>query len=76
MDGSYSGIGPAWSELMEPILVSGHPNSEGAKAVKKLKTRLSVRKKLQKKREERALRTKAKQAHRRGTGFKDLEEAE
>ena len=44
--------------------------------MKKLKTRLSVRKKLQKKREERALRTKAKQAHRRGTGFKDLEEAE
>ncbi|MEQ8353732.1 MAG: hypothetical protein RH862_19805 [Leptospiraceae bacterium] len=44
--------------------------------MKKLKTRLSVRKRLQKKREARALRSKAKQAHRRGTGYKDLEDAE
>gem|GEM_PF-1599719 len=47
-----------------------------SRTVKKLKTRLSVRKRLQKKREARALRSKAKQAHRRGTGYKDLEDAE
>ena len=43
--------------------------------MKKLRTPRKVRKNVAAKRAKRALRSKAKQAHRRGTGFKDLEEA-
>lgn len=43
--------------------------------MKKLRTSRKVRKNIAAKRAKRALRSKAKQAHRRGTGFRDLEEA-
>ncbi|MEQ9364801.1 MAG: hypothetical protein RIF32_11180 [Leptospirales bacterium] len=43
--------------------------------MKKLRTSRKVRKNVAAKRTKRALRSKAKQAHRRGTGFKDMEDA-
>jgi hypothetical protein len=42
--------------------------------VKKLRTSRKTRINLQKKREKRALRSKAKAAHRRSTGFKEITE--
>jgi len=42
--------------------------------MKKLKQTKELRKKIAEKRHSRAMRSKAKQAHRRGTGYKDLEE--
>ena len=42
--------------------------------MKKLRTTAKVRKNIAKKRLKRKLRSKAKQAHRRGTGYKDLED--
>lgn len=42
--------------------------------MKKLRTTAKVRKNVAKKRLKRKLRSKAKQAHRRGTGYKDLED--
>ncbi len=43
--------------------------------MKKLRKPRKVRINVAAKRAKRALRTKAKRAHRRGTGFKDLEES-
>jgi hypothetical protein len=42
--------------------------------VKKLRTSRKIRINLQKKREKRALRSKARQAHRRSTGYKEITE--
>jgi len=43
--------------------------------MKKLRTTRKVRMNVARKRTERALRSKAKRAHRNSTGFKDLEES-
>ena len=44
------------------------------RTMKKLRTPRKVRKNIAAKRAKRALRSEAKQAHRRGTGFRDLED--
>ena len=50
------------------------PEKNGINIMKKLRKPKKVRVNIANKRAKRALRSKAKRAHRQGTGFKDIEE--
>ncbi|MCB1315032.1 MAG: hypothetical protein KDK27_03715 [Leptospiraceae bacterium] len=63
----------AFREIIPPDQASAKP-TRTITTMKKLRKSRKVRKNLAAKRHKRALRSKAKRAHRRGTGHKDLEE--